>query len=154
MRVSSASLLPQSPQRAAARLFRLSGARYAATGGFLFLLDYGLFLALAVLLGVQAGVAQACSRTAGAVTGFFGHKYFSFRVQPAVQAWSNTGQGVGYTVVTVGNLLASPILVHWTVALLGGRVLAGKLMVDAFLLVETYVVLRFVFRHRHRRRSP
>lgn len=128
---------------------RHSSVRYVLAGGFLFVLDFAVYFMLARILGIEPGVAQFVSRGTGALVGFFLHRDFSFRTDGAARGISTVSQGAGYTLVTIGNLLGSPFLVHWSVAALGGKIALGKLAVDVFLVVESYVVLRILFRARH-----
>ena len=95
---------------------------------------------------MDPGIAQFVSRGTGAITGFFLHRNFSFSIRGAERSISVASQGVGYTLATIGNLLVSPFLVHWSVETLGGRIALGKLAVDIFLVLETYLVMRFLFR--------
>jgi putative flippase GtrA len=129
--------------------FRHSSARYVLAGSFLFVLDFVVYFVLAHTLGIEPGVAQFVSRGTGALVGFFVHRDFSFRTEGATHGISTTSQGAGYTLVTIANLLGSPFLVHWSVAALGGRIALGKLAVDVFLVLESYVVLRILFHSRH-----
>jgi putative flippase GtrA len=129
--------------------FRHSSIRYLLAGGFLFALDFSVYFVLARGLGIEPGVAQFVSRGTGAFVGFFVHRDFSFRTEGATHGISTTSQGAGYTLVTIANLLGSPFLVHWSVAALGGRIALGKLAVDVFLVLESYVVLRILFHSRH-----
>jgi putative flippase GtrA len=131
------------------KLLRHSSARYVLAGGFLFVIDFVVYFALARILGVEPGVAQFVSRGTGATVGFFVHRDFSFRTDGAARSASIASQGSGYTLVTIANLMGSPFLVHWSVSILDGRVALGKLVVDAFLIVESYVALRFLFRSRY-----
>jgi len=133
---------------------RHSSARYLLVGGLLFVLDFVVYFTLARALRVEPGVAQFVSRSTGAITGFFLHRNFSFSTDGAARSISTANQGVGYTLATIGNLLGSPFLVHWSVAALGGRIALGKLAVDAFLVLETYLVMRFLFRAKHSHPSP
>jgi putative flippase GtrA len=129
--------------------FRHSSARYVLAGSFLFVLDFVVYFVLAHTLGIEPGVAQFVSRGTGALVGFFVHRDFSFRTDGAARGASRASQGTGYTLVTIGNLLGSPFLVHWSVAALGGQIVLGKLAVDVFLVMVSYVVLRILFRARH-----
>ena len=129
--------------------FRHSSVRYILAGSFLFVLDFVVYFVLALILGIEPGVAQFVSRGTGAFVGFFVHRDFSFRMDGATRGVSTASQGAGYILVTIGNLLGSPFLVHWSVAALGGQIVLGKLAVDLFLVVESYVVLRILFRTRH-----
>lgn len=130
--------------------FHYSSIRYLLAGVFLFVLDFAIYFVLARIFGIEPGVAQFVSRGTGALVGFFVHRDFSFRMDGAAHRISTTGQGAGYTLVTIANLLGSPFLVHWSVAALGGRIALGKLAVDVFLVLESYLVLRILF---HSRRS-
>jgi putative flippase GtrA len=118
-------------------------------GSFLFVLDFAVYFVLARILGIEPAVAQFVSRGTGAFVGFFVHRDFSFRTDGATRGISTANQGAGYTLVTIGNLLGSPFLVHWSVAALGGKIALGKLAVDVFLVIESYVVLRILFHTRH-----
>ncbi|MBW2493134.1 MAG: GtrA family protein [Deltaproteobacteria bacterium] len=118
-------------------------------GGLLFVLDFVVYIVLARALGIEPGVAQFVSRGTGAITGFFLHRDFSFSTGGTARKVSTASQGLGYTLATIGNLLLSPFLVHWTVAALGGRIALGKIAVDVFLVVESYLVMRFLFRAKH-----
>ena len=131
-----------------------SSTRYLLVGGLLFVLDFVVYIALARGLGIAPGLAQFVSRGTGAITGFFLHRDFSFSTGGAARKVSTTSQGLGYTLATIGNLLLSPFLVHWTVAALGGRIALGKIAVDVFLVVESYLIIRFLFRAKHSTPDP
>lgn len=129
--------------------FRYSSIRYLLAGGFLFVLDFVVYFVLARILGIEPGIAQFVSRGTGAFVGFFVHRDFSFHKEGTTHGISTASQGAGYTLVTIANLLGSPFLVHWSVAALGGKIALGKLAVDVFLVMESYLVLRILFHSRH-----
>jgi putative flippase GtrA len=123
-----------------------TGLRYLATGASLFFLDLGIYVVLHTVFGVSIMTAQLVSRTAGAAVGFLAHKFISFGVGAEQQASSAARQGISYTIVMGANILISPFLVAWMVGLLDDRAVVGKLVSDAIIIAETYLILRIIFR--------
>jgi len=128
-----------------------TGLRYLLTGGVLFLLDLGIYVALHLGLGVAVMASQLISRSTGAAAGFIGHKYFSFGANGDRQAMRATSQGLAYVLIMGANILVSPLLVAFMVSLLDGRAVVGKLISDAIIIAETYLLLRLIFRADARR---
>lgn len=125
--------------------------RYLLVGGGLFVLDFAVFVALHLGLGLRVGWSQAVSRTVGAAAGFVGHRAISF---PAEQrTHSMTQQGAGYLALTIVNMVISPLLVEGLQSVLGGRGLAAKLITDVIMVLETYVLLKYLFRSRSDRHA-
>jgi putative flippase GtrA len=126
-----------------------SGLRYLFTGGGLFFLDLGIYVLLHVGFGVGIMKAQFISRTVGAAVGFIAHKFISFGAfggQDEKQSVSVASQGVAYTLVMGTNIVISPFLVALMVMLVGGHAILGKLLSDAIIIAETYLLLRIIFR--------
>ncbi len=128
------------------RLSEWSMFRYLVTGGVLFLIDLAVFLGLKEI-ETPTPVAQAISRTCGALIGFAGHKLYSFRNRD----WKGgrlAAQGTGYTVLTVVNIFFSPAVVTGFEWLLPGRLVLVKVLAEVVMVSETYLVLRWLFRAR------
>ncbi|MBN1382513.1 MAG: GtrA family protein [Deltaproteobacteria bacterium] len=126
----------------------LSAFRYLFVGGLLFLLDLSVFLTLAEIFSFDIRLAQAISRTAGAVAGFGGHKYISFRTRSVGSFILGIEQGMSYTLLTIINIFISPFIVQLAVHTVGGSLTIGKVVAEMFIVMETYFLLRFVFRKR------
>jgi putative flippase GtrA len=126
--------------------FTNSGLRYLATGASLFFFDLAIYVILQTGFGVAIMTAQLVSRTAGATVGFLAHKYISFGVGGEKQASSVASQGIAYTIVMGANIVISPFLVAWMVYLLDDRAVVGKIVSDAIIIAETYLILRIIFR--------
>lgn len=124
-----------------------STVRYLFIGGVLFLLDLAAFLALKHL-GIGTVPAQVVSRTVGAAAGFAGHKLVSFRNREQ-GGRALAAQGTSYAVLTVVNILISPLVVVGFEHLLGWAGLpVVKVAAEVVMVTETYLVLRWVFRGR------
>ncbi len=123
--------------------------RYLAVGVALFVLDFAVFVLLHVGLHVEVGVSQAISRTLGAAAGFVAHRKFTFPARE--RAHSLTGQGAGYVVLTIVNLLLAPLLIELLDWLLNGAGVIAKILTDVVMVLETYLVLKFLFRQRRSR---
>lgn len=122
---------------------RLTAIRYALTGVALLVLDMGVFFTLATLFGVAPGFAQLVARTAGAVAGFFGHKFFSFRnvSGPAVPL----RQALQYGAVTTVTICVSPLVLMGLLAMFDNLVVA-KLGTEVVMVAFNYFCLSKVFR--------
>jgi putative flippase GtrA len=129
-----------------ARLSTNTGVRYLATGAALFFLDLAIYVVLHMGFGIAIMTAQLISRTTGAAVGFIAHKFISFAAGDQPQASSVARQSIAYTIVMGANIIISPFLVVWLVGLLDGRAVAGKLVSDAIIITETYLILRVIFR--------
>jgi putative flippase GtrA len=128
-------------------LGRWSFSRYLAVGGGLFLIDFAVFMALVRLFSVDLRVAQAISRSVGAAVGFLGHRYITFQAR-------NNGDGRGtlvarqgmlYIAVTVINIAISPFALQFVVRVVTDVLSLAKIITEAFIVCETYVLLRLVF---------
>ncbi|MFO8071542.1 MAG: GtrA family protein [Polyangia bacterium] len=134
------------PGRIWRRLSDWSAFRYLVTGGVLFVIDLSIFLGLK-RLETPTPIAQAISRTTGALIGFAGHKLYSFRNRE----WKGSrlaAQGTGYTVLTVANIFISPAVVMGFEWLLPGRLVLVKVLAEVVMVTETYLVLSWLFRAR------
>jgi putative flippase GtrA len=123
-----------------------SGLRYLFTGAGLFFLDLGVYALLHLGFDVAIMTAQLAARSVGAAVGFVAHKFISFGGGDEKQSVSAGSQGVAYTVVMGANILLSPFLVVFLVKLVGGHAILGKLISDAIIITETYLLLRVIFR--------
>ncbi len=119
-------------------------ARYALTGVGLLVLDMCVFFVLAKVFLVAPAFSQLAARTAGAVAGFFGHKYFSF---------GNGGKGAAvplrqallYGLVTVITISISPLVLVGLLALID-NLLVAKLGTEVVMVAFNYFCLSKVFR--------
>jgi putative flippase GtrA len=132
----------------AQRLAGLSFVRYLVTGAGLFLIDLGVFLACVRLFAFDIAAAQLIARTAGAGIGFLGHKYFSFRAERVEGVPALAIQGSGYVAVTLFNIAFSPLVVQAAVQIADGRLVLAKIAAEAFLVLETYILLRALFGYK------
>jgi len=135
------------------RVIRHQIARFLVAGASLNLLDLLTFLLCRKVLGIDVPVAQFIARFVGATTGFGVHKLFTFS-HSGDSALKTGQQGMAYAVVTLCNLLLSPFLVTWLVWMLDPYEIAGKLLGDVLLAVETFVIFRYLFRGSNRSVSP
>lgn len=123
---------------------RATVARYALTGVGLLVLDMCVFFVLARVFLVAPAFSQLAARTAGAVAGFFGHKYFSF---------GNGGKGAAvplrqallYGLVTVITISISPLVLVGLLALID-NLLVAKLGTEVVMVAFNYFCLSKVFR--------
>ncbi len=124
-------------------LWSSSPIRYLATGSFLFLIDLAVFMTLKSL-GVSTVAAQAVSRTIGATIGFAGHKLFSFKNKEK-NAAALTIQGTSYAICTIANIVISPVVVLAFEHLVPTNLILVKVFAEMVMIVETYIVLRWIF---------
>jgi putative flippase GtrA len=132
----------------AGRGHRASFLRYLIIGGAIFVLDFMVWITCVRIFGWDVRPSQVLSRSVGALAGFFGHKYFSFGTQDQEQVASLVTQGSGYTLVTIINIIISPLVVYEAIKLLQGlpgALIAGKLLAEVIMVVWTYILLRFLF---------
>lgn len=128
------------PWRAEAERF----ARFLVVGGGLFLLDLGLFLALATGLSVAVPLAATASVTVRILVGFVAHKLFTFQ-QGLGEGAARTGrQGVAYLVMGVVNIPITAAVVTGCVWALGGWNLGGKVLAEGILVIEVYLLYKYV----------
>ncbi len=126
--------------------------RYLAVGLGLFAVDCAVFFSLK-FAGLPIAVAQLVSRSVGAGVGFFGHKYFSFR-NTDNESVDLAAQGSGYLGVTVLNILLSPVVVVGLDKLLPVPLLVVKVIAEAFMVIETFLLLNLVFRNKPLQEAP
>ncbi len=122
--------------------------RYLVTGFAIFALDFAVWITCVRVFGWDVRPSQVLSRSVGALAGFFGHKYFSFGTDVREQAGSLVTQGGGYTLLTIINIIISPLVVFEAIRLLQGlpgALIAGKLLAEVIMVVWTYLLLRFLF---------
>lgn len=126
-------------------LLELSFFRYLLTGAGLFLIDLTIFMICVLILGLDIRLGQIISRTVGAIVGFFGHKYFSFRSNrehsPSLLAF----QGSAYTLITIFNILLSPIVLYMIVETTYGKLVLAKVITEIIIVSNTYILLRILF---------
>jgi putative flippase GtrA len=127
------------------QLLDLSFFRYLLTGAGLFLIDLAVFMMCVIVLGVDVRLGQIISRTIGAIVGFFGHKYFSFRSNREHSLSLLAFQGSTYTLITIFNILLSPIVLYMAVETTHGELISAKVITEIILVIETYVLLRILF---------
>ena len=139
-------MIEESFARSWRKLIDGSAIRYLMVGGTLFLVDLATFLCLKKI-GTTTLIAQAISRTVGATLGFLGHKVISFRSRD-YKTQLVAAQGAGYTISTVLNILISPILVAGLEYAVPGRLILVKVLAEIVMVIETYFVLRWIFRKR------
>lgn len=124
-------------------IWKLSVFRYLLTGGCLFLIDLTIFLSLK-RLGITTPVAQIISRSIGAAVGFVAHKFFSFGSKERTTSILVT-QGRGYLICTIINLFISPVLITGFEMLIHSSLVLGKVVIELFMVLETYLILRLIF---------
>lgn len=124
-------------------------ARYLGVGGGTFLVDLVCFMVLVRLGGLSPEVAQIFSRTAGAASGFLGHKYFSFANSDRAteQKRSSTFQMIGYLGVTVFGITVSPFVIRLMLYLDGDRLLIGKICTEIVMVCVNFVAMRALFQY-------
>jgi putative flippase GtrA len=127
------------------QLLKWSFFRYLLTGVGLFLLDLAIFLACVTIVGLDVRIGQIISRTVGATVGFFGHKYYSFRSEREHSLSLLALQGSGYTLITILNILLSPIILYVVIRMTQGDLISAKIISEIILVSQTYVLLRILF---------
>lgn len=118
--------------------------RFGLVGGGLFVLDLGIFLGLVEGLAASVALAQFISVTIRSIVGFFAHKWFTFRGDTADDAKTTAGQTVAYILQGVLNIPLSTVVVVACVWLFGGWELAGKLLGEVLMILEVYLLYRFI----------
>lgn len=126
-------------------LLEWSFFRYLFTGVGLFLIDLAVFMTCTLIFGLEIWLGQIISRTVGAIVGFFGHKYFSFRSRREHSHSLLALQGGAYTLITIFNILLSPIVVYMVVEATHGKLISAKIISEIILVCETYILLRILF---------
>lgn len=132
------------------QLTQHSMVRYLLTGGGLFCIDLACFYICFEMLNFSIEVSQVISRSIGAFVGFFGHKFYSFKNSnaPTDGIPNISDQGFGYLMVTVFNILFSPLVVSYCMHVIQDNILLSKIVAEVFLVLETYILLRFIFTPR------
>lgn len=130
--------------------------RYLGVGGGSFLVDFACFITLVRLAGFTPELAQVFSRTAGAASGFLGHKYFSFANSDpeAARKRSSTFQVIGYLAVTVFGIVVSPFVIQLMLYLDGDRLLIGKLCTEVVMMCINFVAMRALFGQVGKKADP
>ena len=126
--------------------------RYLVTGGAVFALDFAVWITCVSVFAWDVRTSQLLSRTVGALAGFFGHKHFSFQQGDDYRPNAVATQGGAYTAGMIFNIIISPFVVYyciWLVRPLPGSLIIGKLLADVLLVIESYVLLRIIFRRRY-----
>ncbi|UCG92455.1 MAG: GtrA family protein [candidate division WOR-3 bacterium] len=118
--------------------------RYIVMGGCIFLLDLGVFL-MFDFLGLDIRIAQGISRSTGAVSGFFIHKYITFQNNKS-DIPSFLMQGSAYGVSTVAFILVSPFIVYFFVQLFNRNLIVAKIVAELCMVVVIYGILNIIFR--------
>ncbi len=120
--------------------------RYVLVGGVGFLINLGLFMALVRLLGLDLRIAEVISRSTGGVFTFLGHRAWTFRAGAAGHRHSAGAQGGQYLVLNLVNLAIAPWVVWGCAWLLDGLLVLAKLLAEAIMLLETYLLTALIFR--------
>ena len=123
-------------------------AKDLTIGGLSFLVDFSVFLILINFLDYGPKLAQGSSRTAGALFGLLGHKYFSF-----ARTGNNTSikpltihEIGGYVGIAVAGILLSPFLLDLILLVFPGKIVISKFIVEAIMLCLNFFAMKFVFR--------
>lgn len=123
-------------------------ARYLLTGAGLYLVDFLVFVALALGLHVHVALSQFVARATGAIVGFVAHRQYTFRENRERPAWGLAWQGGGYLAVSILTLFLSPVLIMVTMWITSGHKIGAKLLAEPLLILIAYLGLRVVFRAR------
>lgn len=126
-------------------LLEWSFFRYLLTGAGLFLIDLAVFMTCTLIFGLEVWLGQIISRTVGAIVGFFGHKYFSFHSKKEHSRSLLALQSSVYILITILNILLSPIVVYMAVEVTHGKLISAKIITEIILVGETYILLRILF---------
>lgn len=120
--------------------------RYLAVGGASFAVDLSVFLVMVRHFGASPQMSQIASRTAGALFGFGGHKYFSFASRGRLAKHSAPAQAAGYVAIAVGGILLSPMVLSGMLAITSVLSVA-KVLNEVVMVCINFIVLRAVFSH-------
>lgn len=124
-------------------------ARFLVVGGGLFAVDFAVFAGLVHGADVGVPAAQLVSVSVRTVIGFAAHKWFTFRGDTADDPATVARQSVAYLVQGVLNAPVTVAIVAGCVWLLDGWATGGKVLAEAVMVVEVYVLYRlFVYSRR------
>ena len=118
-------------------------ARFLIVGGGLFAVDFAVFVGL-IEVGASVPVAQLISVSIRTVIGFAAHKWFTFRGDTSDALNTTAKQGMAYLLQGVVNAPVSVAVVAGCVWLLDGWAVGGKVLAEAVMVVEVYVLYRLV----------
>ena len=120
--------------------------RFLASGLCVVALDYLVFIALTSLSPQGYVAANVAGKSAGALSGFFLHKHYTFA--GGRQRKSTLVQLVLYFALYVTNMALSTLIIHLCVMLLGWNDLHAKVIADGIVIAGSFLVSRLlVFTH-------
>ncbi len=130
------------------RILAKRPVRYVLVGGSGFLVNLLVFMLMARGLSLDVRIAEVIGRSSGGVVTFLGHRQWTFDPGDAGHQHSLGGQTSRYVVLNLVNLAISPWVVWGLAWLTGQQLLLAKLLTEAVMLVETYVLTALIFRKR------
>lgn len=128
-------------------VFQRREIRFVLVGTGLFLFDTLVFSFVVWGLGVPPVWAQGISRTVASIAGFLWHRGWTFRHPDSAYRSGMAVQGVGFLGLTLANIVLSPMVLAALLVVLPRPVLLTKVLAEAVIVVESFLVLRLVFRH-------
>jgi putative flippase GtrA len=75
-------------------------------------------------------------------TGFFAHRNITF----SFRGKKYFSQGLMYFLLTVFNIMFSPLLLMFFIYLVSNPYLA-KVMIEPFIIIQNYLIMKFIFKH-------
>lgn len=122
--------------------------RYLLAGGLVFSLDVGVFYLITTVWPAWYIEANLVSKSIGALTGFFLHRYFTFSWEHRDNA---AAQGVMYVLLLGFNLMLSSLLLYLLVEWVGLIELYAKVLTDVLVILVAFVGSRLLVFRGHRR---
>lgn len=115
--------------------------RYGLSGGVVWTLDFLTYVAVLQVASGEYIVANQLAKLAGAVSGFFLHRHFTFAGN---QHHRGGVQFAMYVGVFVLNLASSSVLLWLLVGRLGADRYLAKIFVDAVVIATSFLAGKFV----------
>ena len=113
--------------------------RYLIAGGLVFAFDFGVFTGLLLINAHWLFAANIIGKIAGALSGFFLHRHFTFSWQ---KRQSVVTQFISYGAVLLLNLIISSGLVYLFVISMNIEAIIGRLLSDIVTIVLTFLLSR------------
>lgn len=119
--------------------------RYLINGGFLFLIDFAVFSFFYYFFKLDVQFCQIISRSCSACIGFFSHKFLVFK-NDEKEVFKFSLQFILFLSLLFFNVFFSAFLVYFFHhVLLIKNVLFFKVLTEFIIVVESYILLNFIF---------
>lgn len=115
--------------------------RYGASGAVVYAIDFLTFAAMVHFAPSHYLIANQLAKLAGAISGFFLHKYFTFANQ---HHHGMRNQFAMYIATFVFNILSSSALLWLLVEVVGAERYVAKIVADVVVIATTFLVGKFL----------